>query len=377
MAGKAGPKQLRRLLDAVIAVGSALDLVTVLERITKAATELVGARYGALGVLDESGERLTQFVTVGIEDDQRAAIGDLPSGRGILGELIVHPVALRLPDLREHPASTGFPPNHPVMTSFLGMPIRVRDQVFGNLYLCDKKNGDAFTDIDEEMVVALATAAGVAIDNARLHARIADVVLLEDHERIARELHDTVVQRLFSTGLSLQGAMHMAKDNPDLLARLQRTVTDLDETVREVRSAIFELHTARLPGRSVRHEILELCAESARVLAFEPVLHLDGPIDASIDDPLADDIVAVTREALSNVARHAGASAVAVNLRASETGIELTIVDNGCGIEAPGIGGRGLQNMRARASKHDGELTLTTLDSGGTRLRWFAPLGPS
>src|SRR5436305_4177790 len=209
----AGPRRLRELLDAVLTIGSDLDLRAVLHRIVEGAVALVDARYGALGVLDESGTRLAEFITVGLSDEQRHHIGDLPEGKGILGLLLVDPKPLRLPDLGEHPDSFGFPPHHPPMHSFLGVPIRVRDEVFGNLYLTDKRSPEAFTDIDEELVSALATAAGVAIENARLHARARDYVVMEDRERIARDLHDTVIQRLFAVGLSLQSAeRHVQSD---------------------------------------------------------------------------------------------------------------------------------------------------------------------
>jgi GAF domain-containing protein len=169
----AGPRSLRsRLLDAVLTVGSDLDLPSMLERIVQAAVDLVDARYGALGVLDDTGGRLSQFITVGVDAETRAAIGHLPEGHGILGLLIVDAKPLRLPDLREHPDSYGFPPHHPPMRSFLGVPILVRDDVFGNLYLTDKTSAGVFTDVDEELVVGLAAAAGMAIENARLHARV-------------------------------------------------------------------------------------------------------------------------------------------------------------------------------------------------------------
>jgi GAF domain-containing protein len=175
--GEPGQPSVRRLLDAVLSVGAGLDLPVTLQRIAEAACELVDARYGALGVLDASGTRLARFLTVGLDDETYRLIGDLPEGHGILGLLIVDAKPLRLPDLTRHPDSAGFPPNHPPMTSFLGVPIRVRDEVFGNLYLTDKTTAPAFTAHDEELVVGLAAAAGVAIENARLHARVRDLVL--------------------------------------------------------------------------------------------------------------------------------------------------------------------------------------------------------
>ncbi|HWG92813.1 MAG TPA: GAF domain-containing protein, partial [Mycobacteriales bacterium] len=157
------------LLEAVLAVGSDLDLQTVLRRIVDAAVRLADARYGALGVVGRDGF-LSQFLTVGVDDETAARIGDLPHGHGILGLLIRDPHPLRLDDLREHEASYGFPPHHPPMGSFLGVPVRVRDEVFGNLYLTEKRGGGGFDAEDESVVLALAAAAGVAIENARLYA---------------------------------------------------------------------------------------------------------------------------------------------------------------------------------------------------------------
>jgi GAF domain-containing protein len=171
----------------------------------------------------------------------REAIGHLPEGHGILGLLIIDPRPLRLPDLNEHPDRFGFPPNHPPMTSFLGVPIVVRGEVFGNLYLCDKVGGDVFTDVDQELAVGLASAAGIAIENARLHARVADFATLEDRERIARDLHDTVIQRMFAIGLGLQSTLRLVSD-VDVRTRLLSAVDDLDTTVRDVRAAIFGLN---------------------------------------------------------------------------------------------------------------------------------------
>jgi signal transduction histidine kinase len=371
--GLAGPRQLRRLLDAVLSIGSELDLAEALQRIIEVATDLVGAQYGALGVLDETGTRLAQFITTGIDETARAAIGHLPEGHGILGLLIVEPKPIRLPDLRDHPDSFGFPPNHPPMRSFLGVPIRVRGNAFGNLYLCDKAGGDVFTDIDEEMVTALAGAAGIVIDNARLHARVADLAMFEDRERIARELHDTVIQRLFATGLTLQATVRLV-DQPEVVKRLEGLVDDLDTTVRHIRSVIFELHTARLPGNSLRQAVLELCAESARSMGFEPVAHFDGPIDTLVEDDLAAHVLAVLQEALSNVTRHADADHVEVALVIDDGQLVMTVTDDGRGIDEGVSGGRGLDNMRVRAARFGGDVEWEAAPAGGTILRWCAPV---
>jgi len=166
---QASRDRVHNLLEAFLAVGSALDLQPVLRRIIEAAVTLVDADYGALGVIAEDGKGLSQFVVVGIDDEQAARIGSLPAGHGVLGELIRDPRPLRLHDLAEHQASYGFPANHPPMRTFLGVPIRVRDAVFGNLYLTEKRGGGDFDDDDEAVVLALATAAGIAVQNARLY----------------------------------------------------------------------------------------------------------------------------------------------------------------------------------------------------------------
>jgi signal transduction histidine kinase len=166
----ASRERLRALLDAVVAIGADLDLRSTLQRIVEAACRLAGARYGALGVIG-SDRMLVEFITHGIDPETHAAIGDLPRGHGVLGLLIEEPRPIRLEDITRHPRAYGFPPNHPPMHSFLGVPVRIRDQVFGNLYLSEKRDGGQFNQEDEDMVVALAVAAGAAIDNARLFAQ--------------------------------------------------------------------------------------------------------------------------------------------------------------------------------------------------------------
>jgi signal transduction histidine kinase len=373
----AGPRSLRQLLDAVLTVGSDLDLPAMLQRIVEAAVELVHARYGALGVLDDSRTRLAQFITVGIDDETHKAIGDLPEGHGILGLLIVDAKPLRLPDLREHPDSYGFPPHHPPMRSFLGVPVRVRQQVFGNLYLTDKTSAEVFTDVDEELVVGLAAAAGVAIDNARLHARIQELTLVEDRERIARDLHDTVVQRLFATGLSLQGAAGLIHSDPETAVhRVEDSVDELDLTVKHIRSAIFGLESRVERNRDgVRTRVLGLVAESAPLLGFEPTVLFEGPVDTATPEAVATDMLATLREALTNVARHAGASHVDVVVNVDTTSLTLRVTDDGVGPPAPDRPrGHGLDNMKARATQREGAFDIGPADPRGTVIEWRVPL---
>jgi signal transduction histidine kinase len=259
------------------------------------------------------------------------------------------------------------------MRSFLGTPIVVRGEVFGNLYLCDKHGDGVFTDIDEEMVVALASAAGIAIENARLHARVADLARFEDRERIARDLHDTVIQRLFAIGLTLQANLRLI-ERPAVVDRLRSLVEDLDVTVRHIRSVIFELQTARLPGYSAREAVLILCADSARSLGFEPVVQFEGPIDSSMDEHVTEHVLAVLQELLSNVARHADASHVTVSLSTSDGELTLSVADDGRGITDGITGGRGMDNLRARADRMGGDVEWRHPDAGGTLARLRIPL---
>ena len=367
----AGPRSLRMLLDAVMVVGSDLDLEAVLSHIVESAVGLVDARYGALGVLDETGTRLSQFITVGMDDETRQSIGDLPKGHGILGLLIVDPKPIRLPDLNEHPDSYGFPPNHPPMKSFLGVPIRVRGEVFGNLYLTDKTTAEVFTDVDEELVVGLAAAAGVAVENARLHLRVQELALLEDRERIARDLHDTVIQRLFATGLRLQGAIRLAQ-RPELVERISSAVEDLDLTVKHIRTAIFGLAVSTSASGGLRNRVLALTSEAAGPLGLEPRVLFEGPVDTTAES-VAEDLLSVLREALSNVARHAHARHVDVRLT-SNGEVTLTVTDDGDGLpDHRRSGGRGLANMEARAERLGGRMHTTRNSPRGTVIEWRVP----
>jgi signal transduction histidine kinase len=374
MAEVAGPKSLRQLLEAVLTLGSGLDLAAVLRRIVEAAVDLVDATYGALGVLDEGGTRLAQFITVGIDDDAHQAIGRLPEGHGILGLLIVDAKPLRLPDLSAHPDSYGFPPNHPPMRSFLGVPVRVRDQVFGNLYLTDKSTGEVFTDVDEELVVGLAVAAGVAIENARLHAKLHDLAVVEDRERIARDLHDTVIQRLFATGMALQSTARLIRSDPqEAIGRIETAVDDLDATVKEIRTAIFDLERSRAARDGARDRLLVAAREAADSLGFQPRLMFDGPVDSALDEHTAAELVATLREALSNVARHAHASRVEVSVVVGED-LSLAVTDDGVGPPGPDAPrGKGLRNMADRAALLGGSFTVEPASPSGTTLVWRIP----
>ncbi len=510
----------RSLLQAVSAIASDLDLDLALTRIIEAATVLTGARYGALGVLGRDG-LLAEFVTTGIDDDTRRLIGDLPRGRGILGVIIEDPSGLRVSDLGAHPRSVGFPPNHPPMRSFLGMPVRIRGTVFGNLYLTEKEGGGPFTETDELLVEELARTAGYVVSNARsfaiserrrqwleasgylsevlqppvdvpsalhqivstarqvsraravalwssagpdhdtvsvvseadrapvtdllararehaevgagspvstvevddarlvvvplrshlapvsalvavtepgaglldvqereLFAVFADQValsldrtqalsdreelaLISDRERIARDLHDIVIQRLFATGLQLQGVASMSGAGA-VTERLDAAVSDLDDTIKAIRGTIFELQDRR--GDSLRAAVRKLVKEYVPVLGFTPVVRTAGPVDTAVSPELGSQLVAVLREAISNVARHALADSAEVDVTVTADRLELRVADDGVGVpdDAPQSG---LRNARRRADDLGGSLEISAPGERGTLLVWRVPLG--
>ena len=369
--------KLHALLDAVMVIESDLDLAGLLHRIVESAIELVGARYGALGVLSADGDGLDQFVHAGLRPEQVERIGSLPSGKGILGLLIHHPAALRLERLSEHPDSVGFPSHHPPMTSFLGMPVRVRGQVFGNLYLTDKIGAAGFTEEDEQLVAALATAAGMAVENARLHAKARQLTLAEDRERIARDLHDTVIQRLFAVGLSLQAVE--GASSPEVRDRLRSAIDDLDGTIRQVRTAIFALDPPPAARLGLRAAVVETCNLAARGLGCEPGIRFSGALDA-LPPGVEADVLAVLRETLANAARHANPSRVGVSVQRGDRRLRLVVSDDGAGFQpaAAGAGaagaGRGLLNVRRRAEAHGGTATVESAPGRGTKVSWEVPV---
>ena len=375
------PGKLRRLMEAVLMLEADLSLPVLLRHVVEEACDLSGARYGALGVLDERGEGLEQFLTVGLDEEQERAIGRRPTGQGVLGLLITDPAPLRMSDIGDHRGRAGFPPNHPVMRTFLGVPVRVRGEVYGNLYLAEKGGGADFTEEDEALVGGLAVAAGIAIENARLHGRVRELTLLEDRDRIARDLHDTVIQRLFAVGLSLQGTARLAQ-RPEVVERIEAAVRDLDETIGEVRTAIYDLEMS-MRGPGMRQAVLDAVLELAPTLGFAPSVSFSGPVDAAVPAGVGEHLVATVREALTNVARHAGARHVSVSLAVGED-IRLEVVDDGRGISHPpgepdrgpasAGGGHGLRNLRSRAEKLGGTLTVTSAGEAGTRLAWLVPL---
>jgi signal transduction histidine kinase len=366
------PEKLRRLMAAMLMITADIELTELLEHFITEACSLVEARYGALGVLNPARTALDQFLTVGLSDHEEREIGPRPTGRGVLGLLITDPEPLRLADLHSHPDSYGFPPHHPPMNSFLGLPLRVRGGVYGNLYLTDKINGQAFTEEDEAMAEALAQAAGIAIENTRLNDTARLVGLLDDRDRIARDLHDRVIQRIFSVGMSLQGAARL-HGPPEILERVTKAVDDLDATIDEIRTAIFDLEDG-MGDRGLRRSVLDLADELAALLGSRPEVTFAGAVDSGVAQQTADHLLAVLREALTNAGKHAHATRFRVSVTVGDE-IRLEVIDDGIGLELPAAQsqGLGLTNMRHRAEKLGGTLDLHEPEGGGTGLSWSVP----
>ncbi|HEY1761633.1 MAG TPA: GAF domain-containing sensor histidine kinase [Acidimicrobiales bacterium] len=364
--------KLRRLLDAVLMIEADVELEVLLRHFVEEACSLVDARYGALGVLNESRTGLDQFLTVGLTDHEEALIGPRPTGRGVLGLLVTEPAPLRLDDLSTHPDSYGVPLHHPPMKSFLGVPVRARDEVYGNLYLTDKEGADEFSEQDEALAEALALAAGIAIENNRLHDRVRVLSVLDDRDRIARDLHDRVIQRVFAVGLMLQEATRLSNLD-DVVSRVDRAVDDLDATITEIRTSIYELG-GNIEFGGLRQGVMELAGELAPTLGIRPVVAFHGPIDNAVSQRIADNLLAVLREALTNIAKHASATHVAVTLTVSER-VTLDVVDDGVGVTLPGATseGLGLANLRKRAERLHGTFEVSSVESGGTRVSWSVP----
>ena len=365
------PAKLLRLIDAVLMIEAAVELPVLLRHLIEEACSLVDARYGALGVLNEARTGLEPFITVGLGDAEEEAIGARPTGRGVLGVLITDATSLRLKDLGTHPDSYGFPAHHPPMKSFLGVPVRVRSVVYGNLYLTDKIGADDFNDQDQALAEALAVAAGIAIENTRLHERVRVLSVLDDRDRIARDLHDRVIQRVFAVGMSLQGAVRLS-ERDQIVERVNKAVDDLDTTVTEIRTAIFELGNKAIAG-GLRHSVLELTEEMASSLGTRPEVIFNGAIDNAISQRIADSLLAVLREALTNAGKHAKATSYIVTISVAED-VSLEVQDNGIGIEVPqafGVG-LGLVNLRSRAERLGGSFEILAGEDG-TRLLWRVP----
>jgi signal transduction histidine kinase len=363
------PPALQALDAAVRGISGILNVEQVLQLIVDRVRELVSAQYAALGIVDESG-LITKFVTSGITVEQREAIGDLPRGHGLLGLIIRENRSYRIPDIATHPESYGFPPNHPPMRSFLGAPATFRGHVIGRLYLTNKQNAAEFSADDQALVETFALHAAIAIDNARLHEQVQRLAVVDEQERISRDLHDSVIQSIYAVTLSLDDVPELVSKAPaEAGQRVDDAIDALHGVIRDIRNFIFGLRPLLLDSGSLLDGLRTLADELRRNTTSE--IEIVGDEPESISLKVVAELLAIAREALANVARHSGATHTSVRLAVRGSHVRLEIADDGRGIDPeaePARGHHGLANMRARAEALGGTFDLQSRPGAKTRI---------
>jgi len=362
--------RLADLIGAAAAVTGQTDLTTVLETVVATARDLTGAPFGALGVVSEEG-RLIQFVQEGVPDEIAEMIGRLPQGKGLLGAVTWQADPIRLDHAQEHPRATGFPEHHPQLEGFLGVSIRIGNDVFGNLYLGASDTG--FSEQDETLIRALALIAGSAISTIRLQARLRRAAVLEDRQRIARDLHDSIIQDLFAVGLSLQ-ALSAKQPDEVLRASLEESASHLDSSITSLRRLIFDLRPQPIGVRNIKDELSELLGRLAVPYEASIGIGVTGQVD-DLPGEIVEDALQITKEAVSNALRHSEADVVSVSVSRGVDRLVLTISDRGKGFDLETVTlGMGLENIRSRAEAAGGEADIDGRSGEGTTIRVVLPL---
>lgn len=380
--GIALPPVLQALDQAVRGISGVLDLDRVLQLIVDRVRELVDAEYAALGIVDATGD-IERFITSGISEEARAAIGELPRGRGLLGLIIRENRAYRIAHIGEHPESYGFPPHHPPMDSFLGMPITNQGVPVGRLYLTNKRGADEFTELDQALVEMFALHAGIAIENARLHDQVRRLAIVDERERISRDLHDSVIQAIYAQTIALDDVPDMIESEPQEGARrVDEAIDALHAVIRDVRNFIFGLRPVLLESGDLAEGIRHLATELRRSGGVAVAVDVEGSDPtaiAALPIETVAELLAITREALSNVARHASATACHVSLVTADGMLRLEISDDGRGFDGSRgaeRGHHGLANMRARAAGLAADYDIGSGPNGGTRIILSVPTPP-
>lgn len=363
---------------AIQGVTGLLSVERVLQEIVDRVRELGDARYAALGIVDDEGV-IEQFVTSGMTARQVARIGHVPHGRGLLGLIIRENRAFRIPDITTDPRRNGFPPHHPPMHSFLGVPITVKGRSIGRLYLTDKQGAAEFSAEDQQLVERFALHAGIAMENARLHERVRRLGIATERERISRDLHDSIVQRIYGVALSLDDVPELVHEAPDEASeRVDRAIDALHATINEIRNFIFGLRPVLLEEGGLL-TALETLADEVRLNSTVDVA-VAGSEPAPLPVELSGELLSIVRETLSNIARHAGAQRASVRVEPREGGLHLEIADDGRGFDptAPLIGShRGLRNISDRAARIGGRLDIDSRRGAGTRIIVDVPYRPA
>jgi signal transduction histidine kinase len=367
--------ELRAVSAAVLAVTAHLSVREVLQTILTSARRLLDARYAALGVPDGSGS-FAEFLADGISDEQWRAIGPLPRQHGLLGTMLRDPNPVRLADIRQHPDFGWWPAAHPVLTDFLGMPIVDGDRILGELFLANKLTPGGFTAEDEELLRLLAAHAAIALVNARLYERSRELSIVEERQRIARELHDAVTQKLFSLRLTADAAATLAARDPSRAADELGTVRRLAaEVADELRAIVVGLRPVDLAGDGLdvalrkQAELLDRVHGAAVRFTGAPVPRLGAAAEEAA--------YRIAQEALHNALRHGAPSTVEVRLGAAGGVVRLEVADDGSGFDPrpAGSSGRlGLASMRDRARAAGGRLELASAPGRGTTVRLLLPV---
>jgi signal transduction histidine kinase len=357
--------------EAARAIAGVLDLESALQLIVERVRRLVGARYAALGIVGPD-DRIQRFITSGMSHDQREAIGPLPRGRGLLGLIIRKELSYRIPNIAAHPDSSGFPANHPPMTSFLGVPVTLRGRSVGNFYLTDKQGASEFTPADQRLVELFALHAGIAIDKARLHQQAADFAIVQERDRIGRDLHDGIIQSLYAVSLSLEDVPDMMVSSPgEAEARVDGAIDSLQASIRELRNFIYGLRPETFDGADVPAGIAALGEQFRYNTLIEIDIDVDPAVTRHLSPEHGAELLQLVRESLSNTARHANARHLVVTLGGEQEGPTLVIADDGVGFDASGpvaAGHQGLANMNARASAIGATLRVESAKGEGTRI---------
>jgi signal transduction histidine kinase len=351
---------------AVLAVTRHLSVHEVFQVIVRAAARLLDARYAALGIPDDQGS-FAEFVVEGVSDEEREAIGPLPRQHGLLGAMLREGKPERLADVRRDPRFEYWPRAHPTLTDFLGVPIQDGEEVLGIIFLANKQVPDGFTERDEELLTLFAAHASIALTNARLYERNRELTVMEERNRLARELHDAVAQKLFSLRLTAQAAAELATRDTD------RTVTELAQVERlaadalaELRTVIFELRPADLAEDGLAASLRKHIEVLDRAYAARLTFH--GGVDVALSEDCELMLFRIAQEAIYNALRHAHAGDIAVRLCRSDAVVTLTITDDGTGFEVQdgGHDGLGLTSMRDRAEAAGGSLSVESTPGTGT-----------
>jgi signal transduction histidine kinase len=362
----------RAMSDAVLAIAGERSVDTVLQRIVHSARELVGARYAALGVPDGEGN-FARFITSGMTDEEVAAMGPLPRTHGLLGAMLESDQSHRTPDIRRDPRFRGWwPAAHPVMRSFLGVPIVGGDEVVGAFYLTDKERGAEFTAADQELIEMLAPHAALAMENARLAERSRELSIVEERNRLARDLHDSLVQKLFGVVLAAKSASTLLeRDAGEAQAQVDHLGELAQDAISELRSLVFQLRPAAIETEGLAEALRKHVDVLRRVHSTTVELELAGTprLRPGVDE----EVFRIAQEALHNALRHAGAARISVRLEENGDGLALSVSDDGAGFDpgATALRARrlGLTSMEERARELSGRLEIESAPGAGTSVR--------